>query len=440
MRAIAFGAVVCLFAIGCSDTSPLAPSSTTASRSLRPMESGWGPQPGFGTADLAVCLSGSREPSCFSGARYYAHTTLAATAAAIEAPGGPANLSAVVTGDSVTLAWSAPTSGDPVLSYVLEAGSASGASNLATLVTSTATMFSATGIGAGTYFVRIRAQNSAGLSVASNEIVVVVGSQGCATAPNTPVGLGGTLVGASLTLVWNPPVGGCAPTSYVLLAGSASGLSDIASFNTGSVATTFQASGVGSGPYFLRVVAANGNGQSAPSNEIVVPAGPPAGALLSESFEGALDPRISVQVTGTFSTAPSARSAANFGSSRAFGFGLAGCGANCFFSFVSTLRIAFPSPQSVGRIEFKEMELLSNWGSGGGVFVDGQPLTPNTSPPNFNAYNDFGRLPYNDLRPDTTFRSRSFPVGRMVTSIELRVADITNRSEIYVDDLVITRP
>ena len=90
-------------------------------------------------------------------------------------PGSPANLLASVTGSSVTLTWSAPTTGGPVTSYQLEAGSAPGASNLAIFDTgSGATAMGVNGVPPGTYFVRIKAKNSSGISTTSNEIVVIV--------------------------------------------------------------------------------------------------------------------------------------------------------------------------------------------------------------------------------------------------------------------------
>lgn len=84
----------------------------------------------------------------------------------------PAGLTNSVVGSTVTLTWS-PSSG--AASYVLEAGSASGASNLAVLDTGNANaMFVASGVGAGTYFVRIRATNLCGTSGPSNETIVRV--------------------------------------------------------------------------------------------------------------------------------------------------------------------------------------------------------------------------------------------------------------------------
>jgi hypothetical protein len=75
------------------------------------------------------------------------------------------------------------------------------------------------------------------------------------------------------------------------------------------------------------------------------------------------------------------------------------------------------------------MEWFDNWGSTGLVYVDGVSLTNETF--------DFGREPQNDRASDTTFRTRTFTIDRLVSTIELRVADITNLSEIYIDDIVI---
>jgi hypothetical protein len=72
----------------------------------------------------------------------------------------------------VTLTWSGPAG---ATSYVVEAGSTTGASNLAVADTASATpAFATSGVGAGIYFVRVRAKNSCGTSAASNETIVRV--------------------------------------------------------------------------------------------------------------------------------------------------------------------------------------------------------------------------------------------------------------------------
>jgi len=54
-------------------------------------------------------------------------------------------------------------------------------------------------------------------------------------APLAPSGLTGTVTGTTVTLNWTAPAGGDAPTSYIVQAGTASGLNDIASFDTGTL-------------------------------------------------------------------------------------------------------------------------------------------------------------------------------------------------------------
>ncbi|MBI3493165.1 MAG: right-handed parallel beta-helix repeat-containing protein [Acidobacteria bacterium] len=90
------------------------------------------------------------------------------------APGAPGGLALVSnSGGTVVLSWTAAS--DSPTSYVVEAGSATGASNLANVdLGSPATSLTATGVGGGTYFVRIRGKNACGTGAASNEILVVV--------------------------------------------------------------------------------------------------------------------------------------------------------------------------------------------------------------------------------------------------------------------------
>jgi hypothetical protein len=201
---------------------------------------------------------------CFSTSRLHPSAVAAASA-----PSAPNGLTATASGSTVTLAWQAPTGTDPATSYTIEAGSAPGLANLANFSTgNSATSFTASGVGAGTYYVRTRATNDNGASGASNEATLVVGSAACAVAPNAPTGFAIAVSGGTLTLTWSAPAGGCAASSYLLQAGSSAGSSELANSNVGS-GTTYVAIGVGAGTYFVRVRAMNAFGQSSPSNEVV---------------------------------------------------------------------------------------------------------------------------------------------------------------------------
>lgn len=154
----------------------------------------------------------------------------------------------------------------------------------------------------------------------------------------------------------------------------------------------------------------------------------PFDMVLSENFEdNELDPRISINTVGTFNESPGIKNITELGSTKAFGFGRSTCGANCFMNFVTEFTISLATPTYVSSLSFKEIELYGNWGSQGRIFVDGTPLTGNDF--------DFGRGP-NDGPPDTS-RSRYYPVERKVSTIKLQVRDITNESEIFIDDLQI---
>jgi hypothetical protein len=193
-------------------------------------------------------------------------------AAPATAPGSPIQLIVGSFANSVTLTWGTPTNGDPPTAYIVEAGSGPGLANLANFSTgSTRTFFEASGVGNGTYYVRIRAVNAFGTSAASNEAVLIVGVAPGAP-PAAPRGLTNTVnAGGTVSFEWQAPSG--APTSYLIEAGSRSGLADLANIDLGSRATTMTATGVGAGTYFVRVRARNAFGTSAPSNEIAVTVG-----------------------------------------------------------------------------------------------------------------------------------------------------------------------
>ncbi|MDH4065021.1 MAG: fibronectin type III domain-containing protein, partial [Acidobacteriota bacterium] len=86
------------------------------------------------------------------------------------APTPPTNLDASITGNAVTLTWD-PSAG--AAGYIVEAGSAAGASNLAAVAVP-ATTFTAMGVPSGVYFLRVRAGGADGLSSPSDELILFV--------------------------------------------------------------------------------------------------------------------------------------------------------------------------------------------------------------------------------------------------------------------------
>jgi streptogramin lyase len=94
---------------------------------------------------------------------------------AIACPAGQApasNLASSVSGSTVTLTWSAAPG---ATSYSLEAGSRASATDLVVYDTGSANAgYVAAGVGAGTYYVRVRAKGICGISTPTNEIIVRV--------------------------------------------------------------------------------------------------------------------------------------------------------------------------------------------------------------------------------------------------------------------------
>jgi hypothetical protein len=134
-------------------------------------------------------------------------------------------------------------------------------SDVATVNLGNATRFSAP-VPAGVYYVRVRSENAYGDSDPTPDLVLV--PPGAPGAPNTLVA---SRVNSRVNLRWNAPAGP-AVTGYVIEAGSAPGLSDVARVQVGA-ATTFSAEAP-VGTYYIRVRALNGRGPGLPSNEVLV--------------------------------------------------------------------------------------------------------------------------------------------------------------------------
>jgi hypothetical protein len=271
IRSASFARLALVFAVGLS-------LSSCTSKGVSPVA----PSTGVVQSNGASFAAGTVDWSCFAAASFGAFgggrcdsartMTPATVRAAATAPGAPTTLTHSVVGNNVVLAWQTG-GGDFATSYVVEAGSASGLSNLAAFDTNNAlTVLNVNSVPPGSYYVRVRAKNTAGLSAPSNEVLVIVGGGGCFGPPAAPTTLSGSAAGSTVTLTWGAPAG-CAPTSYQIEAGSAPGASNLAVAPTGNALTSFTATGVGAGTYYVRVRAVTGGAVGAPSNEVVIVVG-----------------------------------------------------------------------------------------------------------------------------------------------------------------------
>lgn len=182
-------------------------------------------------------------------------------------PGAPAGLTATVAGNTVTFNWVAPSTGGAATGYLLAAGVTAGfAAPIATLPLPAApTSYAVPGVPPGTYYVRLAATNAGGSGAASNEVAFTVAGP---TAPLAPVLNPASVSGSTVSLSWTPGGGG-APTSYVLAAALSPGGVPFVTAPLGATPSV-SFTGVPAGTYYVRVVAANAVGTSAPSNEIAI--------------------------------------------------------------------------------------------------------------------------------------------------------------------------
>ena len=90
------------------------------------------------------------------------------------APPAPTGLSSSLNGRLVTLGWSVGPTSDGPATLIIEAGSVTGAANLAVIAIDGSVRTISVQAPPGQYFVRIRGQNACGTGAASNEIVVTV--------------------------------------------------------------------------------------------------------------------------------------------------------------------------------------------------------------------------------------------------------------------------
>lgn len=187
-------------------------------------------------------------------------------------PGAPTGLVATPTATSVTITWIAATTGGAPTGYIIDVGSAAGATNLGSFPLPNATTLTAPAP-PGQYFVRIRAINACGSSPPSAELsFVVAGAASLGPLPagtydgvmfnNTRPGLGRPPI-SSFQLILNQP----APaTSFVMLSGrwadNAGCVKTTGIFggtSAGRLSVSVESLACNDGDMILRVTAINGS-------------------------------------------------------------------------------------------------------------------------------------------------------------------------------------
>ena len=189
----------------------------------------------------------------------------ATPSAPADALNAPTDLSASVSGTTVSLSWTDNSTGESGYKVQRKVGGNGAWSEIFRGTLANQTSYSNTGLSAGTYVYRVLAYKaSVANGPTSNEASVTVG--GTPMPPAAPINLTATVGNAQVTLAWNAVSGA---TSYKVFRSTTTG-----SYNTASpVATVTTTNTTDTGltngtTYFYIVRALNADGESANSNEV----------------------------------------------------------------------------------------------------------------------------------------------------------------------------
>jgi len=177
------------------------------------------------------------------------------------APSPPVDVTGLVNGSTLSLAWRNTYAGGPPTGLMLDVTGSLAAS----LGLGLANQFTFAGVPAGTYTLRLRATNAGGSSVPSAPVTLTFPGA-CAGAPQPPANVLAYRVGTTIHVLWDAPATGPAATGYVL---SVTG-SFVGSFSTAGRSLS---GAVNPGTYHLTVVANNACGTSGatPAQVVIVP-------------------------------------------------------------------------------------------------------------------------------------------------------------------------
>ncbi|MEK7280753.1 MAG: hypothetical protein AAB037_00165, partial [Chloroflexota bacterium] len=226
----------------------------------------------------------------------------AAGPAAQSVPGTPGPPAASVTGNLVTITWTAPVTGAPATGYIVMARQTQGGPVIASLPLGNVLTMTATAAD-GTYYVTIRATNALGTGPESTGVSVTVSQ--AASLPGPPANLAATVDGTTASFSWTAPASGGTPTGYSIVASMTPLGPIVATLPVGNL-LTYSVPGVPAGTYYVRVVATNAVGASADSNVVpVVVSGAQPPTLTGPANVTVTN--VNTQVVGTTALASSTR-------------------------------------------------------------------------------------------------------------------------------------
>lgn len=272
--------------LGATLTAPLTVSSGDAcdwsAQSNAPWITITSPATGTGSATITYVVASNPAAGPRTGTLTVAGQTIVVTEGQnpAAAPGQPSALrGSPLFSPFVYVTWVPPVDGGPVAGYVVEGGSRPGLSDRMRLQTGPETWTvipDAIFRSSVNLYLRVRATNQSGESIASNEVPLRTLPNRfpqCFLPPNAPGEFGAVVTGSTVTLAWKQPDsanGSGAILSYVIEAGTANGVTNVANFVTRNTDLGLAVPGVSAGTYFARVRAINDCGEGMASNEIVV--------------------------------------------------------------------------------------------------------------------------------------------------------------------------
>jgi hypothetical protein len=231
------------------------------------------------TPDESAIMFFSQSPACFQAAATLAPDDIAALLALYPmgggqggTPGQPTVTAATATGGVLTVTWTSGSGATPT-AHRLEffaGGALAAAVNVGAATTASIPIPPGT---QGSFSVRVTALSGTTPGPASALFPFTIGGPpgggtgGCTGPPAAPV-VGGSIVAGAATVSW-PAIPGA---TYIVSAGSTPGASDLyAAANVGAL-TSVSASGLPAGFFaWVRVVAVNACGQSAPADFFLAP-------------------------------------------------------------------------------------------------------------------------------------------------------------------------